>query len=99
MAKVIQATLKVRGWTERELSRATEGSTNTISHGTANRYAKGRVVEPTEQVLEAIAPFIYRLIAINGDDIELDLERTYEDDWEEFAKIGSSEFAGNSNAH
>lgn len=106
LRKVIQATLRLRRWSERDLTRAVQAHLQELnaalraggreelklkaSHGTINRYANGSVRHPQDDVMEAIAPFIFRVIAINGDRVELDTSRTYSDDWREFAYIGTS---------
>ncbi|MBD1995180.1 hypothetical protein H6G00_00870 [Leptolyngbya sp. FACHB-541] len=98
LAKAIKATLKLRGWSERELHRQMQAAGSTIALGTVNRYAKGRPINPKNEVLREIAPFIYRVVSIDGDSVEVDPSRTYADDWIAFAKIGSTEFS-NSNSH
>lgn len=101
MSKVIRASLYARGWTERRLTaeiQARAKETNQpelhLSTGTVNRYASSPPVikRPQPDVLRAIAPFVFKVVAINGDDIQLDLDHTYEADWREFARIGTTDF-------
>lgn len=100
LAKVIRATLKVRGWHERELCRAIKSRAVqlgrpelSLSTGTVNRYASVPPVvkRPQADVLEAIAPFIYRVVAIHGDDVQVDASQTYTD-WREFARIATDAY-------
>jgi hypothetical protein len=98
ISKAIQATLGQRSWSERDLTRAIqrkldreEDTSFKAAHGTINRYAAGLIKNPQDRVLREIAPFIYRVVAINGDEVFLDTSRTY-DDWREFARIGTNNF-------
>ncbi len=101
MAKAIRASIKVREWTERKLRLEIQQRAKDLgqpelhlSGSTLNRYAGSppTIKQPKAEALKAIAPFVFRVIAINGDDIQLDLDHTYEDDWREFARIGTADF-------
>jgi hypothetical protein len=102
IAKVIQATLRVRGWTERELTRAIQDRAKnlqdpslSLSAGTVNRYASlpPVVKRPEDRPLIAIAPFIFRVVRIDGDRVDLDTSCTYEDNWRDFARIGTEDYS------
>ncbi len=86
LSLAIQATLHIRGWSGRELSRKAK-----IAPATGSRYINGYLTEPQEHVLRSLAPFIYKVIDFKGEDkVEVNPNETYED-WKEFAKIATEE--------
>lgn len=112
LCKVAQATLKHRGWSGRDLARAVQARLKEInqqridqglhelkfkaSHGAIARYINGTVREPNDDVISAIAPFMFRVISIEREHIHLDVSRTY-DDWREFARIGTADYVESAN--
>lgn len=87
LASVIKASLNARGWSSNELGRQAN-----ISSPTAARYSSGTVVRPQDEILKAIAPYVYRLIAFKGNCIEIDTNATYEGNWQELAKVATDAF-------
>lgn len=101
MAKAIRASIKVRQWTERRLRLEIQQRAKDLgkpelhlSGSTLNRYAGSppTIKQPKADALKAIAPFVFKVVAIDGDDIQLDLDHTYEENWREFARIGTTDF-------
>lgn len=64
------------------------------SHTTINRYVSLDVEARrlSDEVLQAMAPFIYRVLSINGDEIVLDTSVTYAEDWIQFARLATNDF-------
>jgi len=101
LSKAIRASIKVRGWTERKLRlEIQERSKNlkqpdlSLSASTVNRYVRTppTIEHPQTKALKAFAPFVYQVVSIQGDDIQLDVSCTYEDNWRAFARIGTVDF-------
>lgn len=93
-ARVIDATLKLRGWSRNELWRKmadhwkAQGISGYPSAATLNRWCSGTVIEyrhNTDRLppVAYIAPFIYKAVQVRGVRVWVDRDRTYEDNWEE----------------
>ena len=90
LAFTIKASMKFRGWSERKLA-----GQSGVSHVTVNKYVRANIHEPQANILKAIAPFIFRVSAIDPDQIEIDSELTYGEDWQSLEKIATSDFMQN----
>jgi transcriptional regulator with XRE-family HTH domain len=82
LSKVLQATLTYNRWSERELARKAG-----ISHGSANRYVNGRILDPQDDILQKLAPHIYVAKSISNEGVEIDPHSTYGDNWIELERI------------
>ena len=86
LSLAIQATLHIRNWSGRELSRKAN-----IAPATGSRYINGYLTKPQEQVIRSLAPFVYKVIEFKGEsEVEVNPNETYQD-WKEFAKIATEE--------
>lgn len=83
----IRATLQKNRWSARELARKAG-----ISHGTVHKYANGHISEPQPKTLEALAPYIFKVVSFPSDLITIDTEHTYGSDWRELERIATSAF-------
>ncbi len=83
----IKAAMKYRGWSERKLA-----SHAGVSHVTINKYVRANIHEPQPDILRAIAPFIFKVTSIDVENIELNSEETYDDDWQALEKIATANF-------
>ncbi|HAX75756.1 MAG TPA: hypothetical protein DCY88_07955 [Cyanobacteria bacterium UBA11372] len=88
LSLVLQATIKYNNWSEREMARRAG-----ISPGTANRYIKGRVCEPQDKIIKALAPHTHRVLRIDikSHVVDIDPDTTYSD-WTQLAKLATDEF-------
>jgi transcriptional regulator with XRE-family HTH domain len=86
---VIRATLAINSWSTRQLAKRAG-----ISHVTVAKYANGSLREPQEDILKALAPYIYRA-TFSQNNIEI-ASKTYQDDWEALCTIATDEFCSGS---
>ena len=88
LSLVLQASIKYNNWSEREMARRAG-----ISHGTANRYIKGRVYAPQNEIIKALAPHTHKVLRIDTKShiIDIDPDTTYSD-WTQLAKLATDEF-------
>jgi transcriptional regulator with XRE-family HTH domain len=91
LAFTIKASMKFRGWSERKLA-----GQSGVSHVTVNKYVRANIHEPQANILKAIAPYIYRVSAIDPEQLEIDSDDTYGDDWQSLEKIATADFIQNS---
>jgi transcriptional regulator with XRE-family HTH domain len=91
LAFTIKASMKLRGWSERKLA-----VNSGISHVTVNKYVRANIHEPQSDILKALAPYIYKVSAINHEQIEIDSDETYNDDWQSLEKLATAEFSQSS---
>jgi len=87
LAFTIKASMRLRGWSERELAKQAG-----VSHVTINKYLKAAIYNPQTETLKSLAPFINRVAAITEDNIEIDSELTYGDAWQDLDRLASSQF-------
>lgn len=87
LAFALKASMKLRGWSERKLAGAAG-----ISHVTVNKYARGNIHEPQSEILKALSPFIFRVVSIDLENIEIYADETYGEDWQALEKIATSEY-------
>ncbi len=87
LAFTIKASMKMHGWSERKLA-AQAG----VSHVTVNKYVRGNIHEPQTEILKALAPFIYKVSAIDLDNIEIFADETYDDNWQALEKLATADF-------
>ncbi len=86
LAATIQATLIRNQWSGRKLSQEAG-----LAPSTVNRYMNGHLSKPQEEVIKALAPYIYKVTAIDNDSVEIDPNQVY-NNWIELAKIATDEF-------
>lgn len=67
----------------------TQGSFTTVNRHVSSNI---QITRLNEEVVEAMAPFVYRVLSMNGDEIVLDTSLTYADNWVELARLATDDF-------
>ncbi|WP_287128745.1 helix-turn-helix domain-containing protein [Candidatus Cyanaurora vandensis] len=89
LALAIKATMHYRRWSERVLAKQAG-----ISHVTVNKYVRGNISEPQQEIIKALAPLIYRVNSFEEDKIILDTTACYGEDWEALDSLATDSFDG-----
>ncbi len=87
LAFTIKASMKFRGWSERKLAMHAG-----VSHVTVNKYVRANIHEPQPDILRALAPYIFKVTLINQDNIEIDSDKIYGDNWQALEKIATAAY-------
>lgn len=87
LSLALKATIFHKGYSERSLARLAD-----VSHVTVNKYCRGNIYEPDQNVIKALAPFVCKVISVSDAGIEIDPTRTYKDDWESLDKLATADY-------
>ncbi len=74
-------------WSQRKMAEKSG-----ISHVTLGHYCQGTIKDPSKdnyRVIKAIAPYVYQLLAFDGESPVLDTSRTYETEWQALYCLGT----------